>query len=83
MQPRTDSDAQELLRRQARRLHWGLMAYLVVLLMIGIGVLRLAFTAHRFDRLTVMPAEDTAIESVDRPDDSAGAAVVPVSGAVP
>ncbi len=83
MIPRPDSEAEEQLRRQARRLHWGLMVYLVVLLMIGIGVLRLAFTAHRFDRLTVTPAEDTAIETVDSGGDTSDAAVVPVSGAVP
>lgn len=83
MTPRPESEAEEQLRRQARRLHWGLMVYLAVLLMIGIGVLRLAFTARRFERLTVTPVEDSAIEVVDDPGDSAGGAVVPVSGAVP
>jgi hypothetical protein len=83
MSYRSDPAADAQLRRQARRLHWGLMVYLVVLLMIGIGVLRLAFTARRFDRLTVTRVEDTAIDAVGGPDDTADAVVVPVSGAVP
>ncbi len=83
MTPRSDTEADALLRRQARRLHWGLMVYLVVLLMIGIGVLRLAYTKRRFERLTVTPVEDTAVEAVSDTDDSSDAAVVPVSGAVP
>jgi hypothetical protein len=81
MAPLTDSEA--LLRRHARRLHWGLMLYLVVLLLIGIGVLRLAYTARRFDRLTVAPVEDTAIGAGDGRDDTSGGVVVPVSGAAP
>jgi len=83
MSPRSAAEAEVLLRRQARRLHWGLMIYLVVLLLIGIGILRLAFTARQFERLTVIPVEDTVIESVKGSDDTTAAAVVPVSGVVP
>lgn len=79
----TDAEAEELLRRHARRLQWGLMIYLVVLLLIGVGVLRLAFTARRFDRLTVVPAEDTVFEAADGGDDAAGGVVVPVTGVEP
>jgi hypothetical protein len=83
MPPRFESDAEALLRRQARRLHWGLMLYLGLLLMIGIGVLRLALTTHHFDRLTVTPAEDTSLERRNDPEDTSGGAVMPVSGVVP
>ncbi len=79
----TESEAEVLLHRHARRLHWGLMIYFVVLLLIGIGVLRLAYTAHRFDRLTVAPAEDTAVGAVTGEDDTSGGVVVPVSGELP
>ncbi len=83
MTPGTDAEVDALLHRHARRLQWGLLIYFVVLLVIGIGVLRLAYTAHRFDRLTVAPAEDTALGAVTGEDDTSGGEVVPVSGVVP
>jgi hypothetical protein len=75
--------AEELLRRQARRVELGLALYLLVLLLVGIGVLRLAFTARRFERVTVTPVEQPAVETAAGPDDSADEVVVPVSSVVP
>ena len=77
------SSTDDPLRRQARRLQWGLLIYLLVLLMIGVGVLRLALTARRFDGFTVTPTAEPAEEVVGGPDDTTNAGVVPVSGAVP
>jgi hypothetical protein len=59
------------------------MIYLLVLLVIGIGVLRLALTARRFDRVTVPPVDTLAADPDPGPEDSANGAVIPVSGAVP
>ena len=77
------SEADDRLRRQAKRVQWGLMIYLVVLLLIGIGVLRLALTARRFDRFTVTPVEEPAGETIGATGDTMNDGVVPVSGAVP
>lgn len=60
----------------------GLIIYLLVLLLIGIGVLRLALTARRFDRFTVIPPAEPA-GGMGEPDNSMDASVVPVSGTAP
>ncbi|HEY7682608.1 MAG TPA: hypothetical protein VH879_08175 [Gemmatimonadales bacterium] len=72
-------------RRELRRLGWGLLVYVLVLLLIGVMVLRLAVTHRRFDRLTVMPVAlpsgDTAVEAGQEPESLPD--VRPVSGDSP
>jgi hypothetical protein len=59
------------------------MLYLLVLLAIGIGVLRLTLTTRRFDRLTVTPPGEPDSSALVGRDDSAPTAAVPVSSEVP
>jgi hypothetical protein len=78
--PATDPD--DSLRRRSRRLQWSLLLYLLVLLAIGIGVVRLASTARRFSDTTValppVPAESLAGVGP-----AADETILPVSGVTP
>lgn len=78
--PRTE--VEESLRRQSRRLQWGFLAYLLVLLAIGIGILRLATGTRRFGEPQVTPMP-VAAERGDDSSESPADGAIPVSGVEP
>jgi hypothetical protein len=70
--------------KELRRLGWGLLAYGLLLLGLGIAVVRLAVTHRRFDRLTVTPEELQFEDTVPVPDGGQSPAEVrPVSSVAP
>ena len=79
----------DALRRELRRLSWGLIVYLLLVLGIGAGAVHLALTHRRFTGVTMSPvpgaaedsSEDAYADSVDAPDSAP--AVESVRGAVP